>query len=279
MDNLNGDWTVTAYDNVAAYWGTSHEESWLAVKDKPYMAGLFVWSGFDYLGEPHPFNYPARSSYYGIIDLAGFPKDVYYMYQSEWTNKPVLHVLPHWNWKEGEKVDVWAYYNEADEVELFVNGKSQGIKHKTPTQLHVSWPVIFENGSIKVISRKDGKTVLTKEVKTVKAASQIQLIADRNTISSDGKDLSFITVNILDSEGNLVPDAMNNISFTITGDAEIAGVDNGYQANLQSFQANYINAFNGKALLIIKGLKKSGTVSITATSPGLNNANIKLTLK
>ena len=279
MENLNGDWTVTAYDNVAAYWGTSHEESWLAVKDKPYMAGLFVWSGFDYLGEPHPFNYPARSSYYGIIDLAGFPKDVYYMYQSQWTNKPVLHVLPHWNWKDGEKVNVWAYYNEADEVELFVNGISQGTKLKTLMEAHVSWPVVFKAGNIKVISRKDGKIVLTKEVFTAKAASQIQLIADRTTISSDGNDLSFITVNVLDSEGNIVPDAMNNINFTINGDAEIAGVDNGYQANLQSFQANHINAFNGKALLIIKGLKKSGMVTVKASSPGLNDAFIKLNLK
>jgi beta-galactosidase len=278
MENLNGNWTVSAYDNVAAYWGASHEQSWLAVKQNPNITGLFVWAGIDYLGEPHPFNYPARSSYYGIIDLAGFPKDVYYLYQSEWTKTPVLHVLPHWNFKEGEKVDVWAYYNQADEVELFINGKSQGIKHKTHTQLHVSWPVVFEGGSIKVVSRKDGKVVLIKEVKTAKAASQIQLLADRTHISADGKDLSFITINILDEDGNMVPDAMNNIGISIDGDAEIAGIDNGYQANLQSFQANRINAFNGKALVIIKGKNKSGIAEIKATSPGLNSAVIKLNL-
>ncbi|HET8828541.1 MAG TPA: DUF4982 domain-containing protein, partial [Pelobium sp.] len=277
MENLNGDWSVTAYDNVAAYWGTSHEESWLAVKNKPYMAGLFVWSGFDYLGEPHPFNYPARSSYYGIIDLAGFPKDVYYMYQSEWTTKPVLHILPHWNWKEGQKVEVWAYYNQADEVELFVNGVSQGVKNKSENEAHVSWPVVYKAGSIKAVSRKNGKVVLTKEIKTAKAPQQIELNADTKTIKADGQELAFITVSVVDEDGLSVPDAMNNINFELEGDAEIAGVDNGFQANLQSFQAHHINLYNGKALIIIKG-NKIGKAVLKATSPGLKDATINLNL-
>ena len=277
MENLNGDWTVSAYDNVAAYWGTSHEESWLAVKNKPYMAGLFVWSGFDYLGEPHPFNYPARSSYYGIIDLAGIPKDVYYMYQSEWTNKPVLHLLPHWNWKEGQKVEVWAYYNQADEVELYVNGISQGIRRKTENEAHVSWSVIYKAGSIKAVSRTNGKVVLTEEIKTAKAAVQITLKAEKETIKADGKEISFITVSVADENGILVPDAMNNITFELVGDAEIAAVDNGFQANLQSFQANHINLFNGKAVIMIKG-DEAGEVILKASSPGLNPTNLKLNL-
>jgi beta-galactosidase len=277
MENLNGDWSVTAYDNVAAYWGTSHEESWLAVKNKPYMAGIFVWSGFDYLGEPHPFNYPARSSYYGIIDLAGFPKDVYYMYQSEWTNKPVLHLLPHWNWKEGQKVEVWAYYNQADEVELFVNGVSQGVRSKTENEAHVSWPVIYKAGNIKAVSRKNGKVVLTQEIKTAKAPQQITLNADTKNIKADGEEISFITVSVVDEDGIPVPDAMNNISFELDGDAEIAGVDNGYQANLQSFQAHRINLYNGKALVMIKG-SEAGKVTLKASSPGLSDASITLDL-
>ena len=277
MENLNGDWTVSAYDNVAAYWGTSHEESWLAVKNKPYMAGLFVWSGFDYLGEPHPFNYPARSSYYGIIDLAGIPKDVYYMYQSEWTNKPVLHLLPHWNWKEGQKVEVWAYYNQADEVELYVNGISQGIRRKTENEAHVSWSVIYKAGSIKAVSRTNGKVVLTEEIKTAKAAVQITLKAEKETIKADGKEISFITVSVADENGILVPDAMNNITFELVGDAEIAAVDNGFQANLQSFQANHINLFNGKAVIMIKG-DEAGEVILKASSPGLNPTTLKLNL-
>lgn len=277
MENLNGDWTVSAYDNVAAYWGTSHEESWLAVKNKPYMAGLFVWSGFDYLGEPHPFNYPARSSYYGIIDLAGFPKDVYYMYQSEWTEKPVLHLLPHWNWKEGQKIEVWAYYNQADEVELYVNGVSQGVKNKSENQAHVSWSVIYKAGNIKAVSRKNGKVVLTEEIKTAKAGVQIQLKADKETITVDGNEISFITVSLVDEDGVLVPDAMNNINFELDGDIEIVGVDNGYQANLQSFQAHHINLYNGKALVVIKGIK-AGETKLKASSPGLKDASIKLNL-
>ncbi|HTN19941.1 MAG TPA: glycoside hydrolase family 2 TIM barrel-domain containing protein [Pelobium sp.] len=277
MENLNGDWSVTAYDNVAAYWGTSHEESWLAVKNKPYMAGLFVWSGFDYLGEPHPFNYPARSSYYGIIDLAGFPKDVYYMYQSEWTNKPVLHLLPHWNWKEGQKVEVWAYYNQADEVELYVNGVSQGIRKKSEKEAHVSWSVVYEAGNIKAVSRKNGKVVLTEEIKTAKAPVQITLNVDTKSIKADGQEISFITISVADEDGVPVPDAMNNISLELDGDAEIAGVDNGYQANLQSFQAHHINLYNGKALVMIKG-NQAGKVTLKASSPGLSDASITLDL-
>lgn len=277
MENLNGDWTVTAYDNVAAYWGASHEESWLAVKDKPYMAGLFVWSGFDYLGEPHPFNYPARSSYYGIIDLAGFPKDVYYMYQSEWTNEPVLHLLPHWNWKEGQKVEVWAYYNQADEVELYVNGVSQGVRNKKENEAHVSWPVVYKAGNIKAVSRKNGKVILSQEVKTTKSAQQITLSADTKSIKADGKEISFITVSVVDEDGLPVPDAMNNINFSLEGNAEIAGVDNGYQANLQSFQAHHINLYNGKALVMIKG-DEVGEAILKASSPGLKDMQIKLSL-
>lgn len=275
MENLNGDWTVTAYDNVAAYWGASHEESWLAVKNKPYMAGLFVWSGFDYLGEPHPFNYPARSSYYGIIDLAGLPKDVYYMYQSEWTNKPVLHILPHWNWKEGQKIDVWAYYNQADEVELFVNGVSQGAKKKSENEAHVNWSVIYKAGSIKAVSKKNGKVVLTKEIQTAKAPQNIVLDNNAISLSINDGDIAFITVNLTDESGVLVPDATNNISFELQGDAEIVGVDNGYQANLQSFQSHHINLFSGKAVVMVKA-NKAGNVVLTAKTPGLNQASIKL---
>lgn len=127
----NADYTTSAYDNTHAYWGNTHEKSWLAVKNNKHMAGLFVWSGFDYLGEPLPYPaFPARSSYYGIVDLAGFPKDIYYMYQSEWSDKPVLHLFPHWNWNKGDTVDVWAYYNNAEEVELYLNGKSLGVNKK-----------------------------------------------------------------------------------------------------------------------------------------------------
>jgi beta-galactosidase len=216
--SANPDHTCAAYDNTYAYWGNTHERSWLAVKRNPHIAGAFVWSGFDYLGEPIPYpKFPARSSYYGIIDLAGFPKDVYYMYQSEWSSKPVLHLFPHWNWKQGELVDVWAYYNNADEVELFLNGRSLGIRKKTDTTLHVMWRVPFEAGTLKAISKKNGKIVLTKEIKTAGAPAGIQLVADKTNLKAGFNDLSFITVKILDKQGNLVPDADNLIEFKIIG--------------------------------------------------------------
>jgi len=175
----NEELTCNAYDNTFAYWGASHEQSWLAVKNRPFIAGLFAWSGFDFLGEPVPYPYPARSSYYGIIDLAGLPKDVYYMYQAEWTNKPVLHLLPHWNWTKGDSVDVWAYYNQADEVELFLNGKSLGKRSKSANSVHVTWKVPFEPGILKAISTKNKKIVHEAETKTAGDPYQVVLTAEK----------------------------------------------------------------------------------------------------
>jgi beta-galactosidase len=268
----NVDLTVSAYDNVAAYWGTTHEEAWKAVKKLDYMSGLFVWTGFDYLGEPTPYPYPARSSYFGIVDLAGFPKDIFYMYQSEWTERPVLHLLPHWNWTVGKIVDVWAYYNQADEVELFLNGKSLGVKKKIGNELHVMWRVKFEPGTIEAISRQNGKIILTDKRSTAGKPARIELSADRKTIKADGKDLSFITVKVLDAQGNLVPDAANLINFKITGEGFIAGVDNGLQTSLEPFKASYRRAFNGLCLAIIQAKEKAGKISLTASAAGLQTA-------
>ncbi len=150
----------SAYDNSHVPWGSTHEKTWKIVKKHDFISGQFIWTGFDYLGEPTPYSWPSRSSYFGIIDLAGFPKDIYYMYQSEWTDKDVLHVFPHWNWQKGQTIDVWAYYNNADEVELYLNGRSLGKSDKKGDDLHVMWRVKYEPGTLKAISRKDGKEVL-----------------------------------------------------------------------------------------------------------------------
>uniref|UniRef100_UPI003B3B74AA DUF4982 domain-containing protein n=1 Tax=Spirosoma sp. TaxID=1899569 RepID=UPI003B3B74AA len=272
----NPDWTASAYDNEAAYWGSTHEAVWKTVKKHAHMAGIYVWTGFDYLGEPHPYPWPARSSYFGIFDLAGFPKDAYYLYRSEWTNEPVLHLLPHWNWKKGQTVDVWAYYSQADEVELFLNDKSLGVRRKSGDDMHVLWRVPYEAGTLKAISRKDGKTVLTQTIVTAGKPAKIQLIADRNTLKADGKDLSFVTVNVVDEQGNLVPDASHLVTFRIQGEGTLAGVDNGYQASLEPFKANYRRAYNGKCLAIIQTTEKAGKLTISATSEGLQNAVIEL---
>ena len=256
--SANKDFTCAAYDNTHAYWGNTHERSWLAVKNNKHIAGIFVWSGFDYLGEPMPYpKFPARSSYYGIVDLAGFPKDVYYMYQSEWTIKPVLHIFPHWNWKPGQLVDVWAYYNNADEVELFMNGKSLGTRRKNDTTLHVMWRVPFKDGTLRAVSRKNGKIILTKEIRTAGEAARIELIADKSNLKADGKDLSFITVRILDKKGNVVPGAENLVEFSVTGEGIIAGTDNGYQADTTSLKSNKRKCWKGKGLAIIQSTEKN----------------------
>ena len=273
----NKEWSASSYDNVSAYWGSTHEETWKEAKRYDHVSGIFVWTGFDYLGEPLPYPWPARSSYFGIVDLAGFPKDAYYMYQSEWTNKPVLHLLPHWNWTPGKVVEVWAYYNLADEVELYLNGKSLGKRSKQNDELHVKWDVAFEPGTLRAVSRKNGKEVLSSTVKTAGAAAKIELIADRNQINADGKDLSFITVKIVDKDGNVLPDADQRVQFSLTGPGSIAGVDNGFQASLEPFKADYRKAFHGLCLAIVQAQSKGGTIKLTASSPGLATATVTIT--
>lgn len=276
MANVNGDWTVSAYDNAVAYWGGTHEDTWKTIKKHDFLSGLFVWTGFDYLGEPTPYPWPARSSYFGIIDLAGFPKDIYYMYQSEWATKPVLHIFPHWNWQKGKIVDVWAYYNNADEVELFLNGRSLGIERKTGDALHVMWKVPFEPGTIKAVSRKNGKVVLAKEMKTAGVPAKIELLADRNKIRTDGKDLSFITARVLDAAGNLVPGADHLIQFSVSASGTIAGTDNGYQADTTSLTNPARKAWKGLALVIVKSSGLPGAIQLKATATGLPAALITL---
>lgn len=273
---MNEDNTVSAYDNVSAPWGSTHEETWSKIKKYDYLSGLFIWTGFDYLGEPTPYSWPSRSSYFGIIDLAGFPKDIYYMYQSEWTNKPVLHIFPHWNWDEGKTIDVWAYYNHADEVELFLNGRSLGTKRKGPDDLHVMWRLKYEPGTLKAISRKDGKTVLTQEIHTAGKPARIELVPDRKSITADGKDLCFVTVRIVDKDGNLVPHADNLITFSLSGEGSLAGVDNGDPVSHASFRANNRNAFNGLALAVLKSTGKAGTITFKATADGLQPAAVTI---
>lgn len=274
VENGNPDYTVSAYDHVAAYWGSTHEQTWKIIKQHEFMSGLFVWSGFDFLGEPVPYPWPARSSYYGIIDLAGFPKDAYYMYQSEWTNKTVLHVFPHWNWTAGKEVDVWAYYSNADEVELFLNERSLGVRKKQPLDIHVQWRVKYEPGTLKAVSRKNGKTVLTKIIKTAGEPARLEIVPDRRILHADGKDLSFVTVRILDKNGNLVPEADNKITVEIVGEGVLAGMDNGYPASMESFKAVSHKAYNGLCLAIIQSKNKAGNIKVNITSPGLPTANV-----
>lgn len=279
FENPAGGYTVSAYDNVSAPWGSTHEESIRALKKNDHVSGMYIWTGFDYLGEPTPYTWPARSSYFGIIDLAGFPKDVYYLYKSEFTDKPVLHIYPHWNWKHGDTVDVVCYYNNADEVELFLNNKSLGAKHKTGDDLHIKWRIPFEAGTVKAVSRKNGKTVLTQEMKTAGEPAGIVLQADRNAIHADGKDLSFVTATIVDKNGVKVPNANNLIQFKISGEGFIAAVDSGDPVSHESFKSNQHTALNGLALAILQSNGKAGQITLTAIADGLVGKTITIEVK
>ncbi|MBG6236435.1 beta-galactosidase [Pedobacter sp. CAN_A7] len=275
----NADFSCSAYDNCYTPWGSSHEQTLIASEYNPAVSGIFVWTGFDYLGEPTPYVWPARSSYFGIMDLAGFPKDVYYLYKSVWTDEAVLHVFPHWNWKAGQTVDVLAYFSQADEVELYLNGTSLGKKSKQGQDMKVSWKVKYAAGELKAVSRKKGNVVLEKVIHTAGPAAKLVLIADRSKLSADGKDLSFITVKVMDKDGNLIPDADHLINFSIAGDATLAAVDNGSPISHESFKANHRKAFNGLALAIIKSGMNSSTVKVTASSKGLVSGEITLEIK
>lgn len=262
--------SCSSYDNCHVPWGNRHEGTMRHVKNNDFISGQYVWTGFDYIGEPTPYGWPARSSYFGIIDLAGFPKDVYYMYQSEWRpDKAVLHLFPHWNWTPGQDIDLWAYYNKADEVELFVNGESQGVRSKGKDDFHVMWRVKFEPGVVKAISRKEGKVVAEQEIRTAGEPAQIRLTPDRSTIQADGKDLSFVTVEIVDKDGNLCPNAENDVTFAVEGAGFIAGVDNGSPISMEKFKDNHRKAFYGKCLVVVQNNGADGNIKLTATAEGL----------
>lgn len=271
----NADLSCSAYDNCAVPWGSTHEETWKVIKKYDFLSGQFIWTGFDYLGEPTPYPWPARSSYFGICDLAGFPKDAYYLYESEWTNKPVLHIFPHWNWKQGQKIDVWAYSN-AQEVELFLNGKSLGTKEKTGDECHLVWHVTFKPGTLKAIARTNGKEVMTQEIRTAGEPAKILLQADRSKITADGKDLSFVTVSVVDNHGTPVPLADNLVKFEIKGEGKVLAVDNGSPISLESFKASQRKAFHGLCLAVIQSDEKPGVITLSATSEGLQPASLDI---
>ena len=262
----------SAYDNMHAAWSSTHEETWDVVKHQPYVSGQFIWTGFDYIGEPTPYGFPARSSYFGIIDLAGFPKDVYYMYQSEWTDRPVLHLFPHWSWLEGQTVDLWCYYSQADEVELFINGRSQGVRRKADShQYHVMWRVAFEPGEAKVVARRDGRVVAEQVNRTAGAPAALRLSVDYR-----GRDLTFINAEVVDDRGTVCPWAENMIEFSADGEAEIVATDNGCQTSMERFTAPRRKAFFGRCMVVVKGkgnvrarsigLKSAGAISLSEGS-------------
>jgi len=281
------DYQLSSYDLETCSWATTPDFEFGYQDDSEFISGEFVWTGFDYLGEPSPYNEgtPARSSYFGIVDLAGLPKDRYYLYQSKWSDKPVLHLLPHWTWSEriNQKVPVFCYTNYP-KAELFVNGKSMGVKQKdksnTYTRYRLMWDdVIYQPGEIKVVAYdNNNKAVEQQVIRTAGETYAIRLTADRNKIKSDGKDLSFVTVEILDKDGNVCPRADNLLFFDVSGAGKLKAVCNGDPTDQTSFVSKYMRTFNGKMVVILESATKSGEILLKVSGGMLVPQELKVSV-
>ena len=301
------DFQISSYDLYGPGWVITPDEEFAAQEKNPHVAGQFVWTGFDYLGEPTPYNadatnllnftdpaekakmakemkdlsklaVPSRSSYFGIVDLAGFKKDRFYLYQAHWRPEfPMVHILPHWTWPERVGMGVPVFlYTSGDEAELFLNGKSLGRKKKGPFEYRLRWDdVIYAPGELKAVAYKNGKEWATDVVKTAGPATALTLDADRSVIAADRKDLSYVTVTIRDQAGTLVPRSKNSVAFTVSGPGEIVATDNGDATSHASFQSPNIKAYNGLALAIIRATGP-GKITVTAKSEGLTDATVMI---
>ena len=273
---------VSSYELYTAPFGSSADKVLGSLERHPFVAGGFVWSGWDYLGEPTPY-YGARSSYFGVIDLAGFKKDRFYLYQAHWRpDLPMVHILPHWNWPDrvGEVTPVHVF-TSGDEAELFLNGKSLGRKVKGQYEYRLRWDeVVYEPGELKVVAYKAGKRWASAVTRTTGPASKLELVADRGTIRVDGEDLSFVTVRLVDEKGQFVANAKNRLSFSLQGPGEIVATDNGDSANFDSFASTTREAFNGLCLVVVRaepGAK--GRLVLTATGDGLRKGSVSIKLQ
>ena len=259
-------------DITAPWWASTAETWWKLAGPNDFWLGGFVWTGFDYRGEPTPFKWPNINSHFGIMDMCGFPKNIYYYYQSWWTDKDVLHISPHWNWKEkrGKPVDVWVNSN-ADNVELFLNGKSQG-KKDMPRNSHLQWSVNYEPGTLEAVAYKKGKKLTTK-VETTGMPTEVKITPYKTTILADGKDATVINVSVIDQQGREVPDADNKIQFFISGNAKIIGVGNGdpssHEPDKCAEGAWQRSLFNGKCQVIIQAGTKPDLIKFEAKAIGL----------
>ena len=270
----------SSYDNSVVSWGTSAEGSWSSVNGAAYIAGEFIWTGFDYIGEPTPYSWPSKSSYFGAIDTAGFPKDIFYFYQSKWNaaGPTMVHIVPmDWtSWTAGQSVTVWAYSN-ADSVELFLNGTSLGSKNMTSGTAHLQWSVPFATGTLQAKATKGGSVVATDTVQTAGAAAKLALKADRTSIAADGSDLAYIEVDIVDAQGVVVPQASNTVAFTISGPGALVGLDAGNSINHDSYKGTSHAAFSGKLMAIVRSTTTPGTITLNATSGSLTGGSATVT--
>ena len=270
---------VSSYELYAVDFGSAPDKVFRMQDLHPFVAGGFVWTGWDHLGEPTPY-YSARSSYCGIIDLAGFKKDRFYLYQARWRpNFPMVHILPHWNWPDrvGQVTPVHLF-TTGDEAELFLNGRSMGRKKKGDLEYRIRWDdILYEPGELKAIAYKDGDKWAEEVVFTTGEPFSLQMEADRSIIAANGDDLSFVTVKVIDSEGRVVPDAVLPVNFTIEGLGEIVATDNGNATDMTPFHSTSRDTFSGRCLVIVRGNRNnSGEITIKAESPGLRESSITI---
>ncbi|MES1217255.1 MAG: DUF4982 domain-containing protein, partial [Bacteroidota bacterium] len=274
------------------------EQLWKFVSNHDYVIGDFMWTGIDYLGEAR---WPNKNASSGVIDLCGFPKDGYYFYQSQWTEKPMIHIFPHWNWKgkEGKVIQVMAFTN-CDSVELFVNGKSYGIKaiefprqgnsggwnrydrpliNTTTGDLHLMWDVVYEPGILKMVGRKGGKLVVEEEIRTTGTPAAIRLYADKKTINAEPGDVAHVKVEVVDENGYIVPDADNLIQLTVEGAGNLIGFDNGNPRDSTSMKNSQRRTFNGLALAIIQSDNKPGSIRVKAASAAIKEASLEIIIQ
>ncbi len=270
---------VGSYDPYTTTGRASAEGWWSFCDARPWLAGGFVWTGFDYRGEPSPNGWPNISSQYGIIDTCGFPKDTFYYYKSWWTAEPVLHLFPHWNWPgmEGKLIAVWVHSN-LDKVELFLNGQSQGMKEMKKDS-HLAWNVAYAPGAIEARGYKGDKLVLTAKRETTSAPAALAITADRSEISADGEDVAMFAVEVRDAQGRVVPITDNTVTFRVTGAGKLIGVGNGDPTDHESDKGTVRNAFSGLCMAIVQSAKTAGSITVEATSPGLTPASATIAAK
>ncbi|NGO06790.1 DUF4982 domain-containing protein [Streptomyces sp. HC44] len=303
---------TSSYDNNLASWTMSGEYGLKKDRDRKWFTGEFLWSGIDYIGEPTPYDvFPVKASFFGAADTAGFPKDVYHLFKSQWTDEPMVHLVPmSWNHEEGETVEVWAYSN-VDTVELFLNGKSLGTRKfdekkttdgrtyletteatgddKTVTggpwpgsytspngsagKLHLTWKVPFAPGELKAVARRDGRTIATDVLRTAGKPQAVRLTADRKSLPADGRSLCFVTAEVVDARGVVVPGAEHLLAFDVEG-GSLAGLDNGREESAERYQASTRTAFHGKALAIVRSGSRAGRLTVRARAEGLRSATV-----
>jgi beta-galactosidase len=279
IQNFKNNRECTGYGK---FWGDDRTDGTLVfMRKNPHIAGQFAWTGFDYLGECFPFKWPARNGLFGIVDMAGFPKDSYYAYQSDWTDEPMVHILPqNWNWPQfaGMPMPVWVYSN-GDEIELFLNGKSLGVKHIDRNEtLHAEWDVNYEPGELKAVARSNGQVVSEDLVRTPGEPVRIELTADRPEIAADGNDLSYLEIRLTDANGVVHPDADRMVHVDVEGDGVLLGVGNGDAFDHEPFKGNRVRTFYGLCRAIVKSTARAGSITVKARADGVEGDEVSITV-